>query len=122
MEQDEVDVGVLTHQSQNGAVVNVESKQRLANALLQHPHCATFAPSSKMASVLFFFFSVPSIYFRLSLCCFCVLNHSTGSPSAKQPAAQGTRSPAPKVHAGTFLSSGVKVSRQNLNAAVLSPS
>lgn len=55
MEQDEVDVGVLTHQSQNGAVVNVESKQRLANALLQHPHCATFAPSSKMASVLFFF-------------------------------------------------------------------
>ncbi|KAM4556865.1 YEATS domain-containing protein 2 [Fundulus diaphanus] len=32
---------------------------------------------------------------------------STGSPSAKQ--AQGTRSPAPKVHTGTFLSSGVKV-------------
>uniref|UniRef100_A0A8P4JWE9 YEATS domain-containing protein 2 n=1 Tax=Dicentrarchus labrax TaxID=13489 RepID=A0A8P4JWE9_DICLA len=35
---------------------------------------------------------------------------STGSPSAKQSAAQGTRSPAPKVHTGTFLSSGVKVS------------
>ncbi|XP_029687030.1 YEATS domain-containing protein 2 isoform X3 [Takifugu rubripes] len=34
---------------------------------------------------------------------------SAGSPSAKQPAAQGTRSPAPKVHTGTFLSSGVKV-------------
>ncbi|XP_035525961.1 YEATS domain-containing protein 2 isoform X2 [Morone saxatilis] len=34
---------------------------------------------------------------------------STGSPSAKQSAAQGTRSPAPKVHTGTFLSSGVKV-------------
>uniref|UniRef100_A0A673AQR7 YEATS domain-containing protein 2 n=1 Tax=Sphaeramia orbicularis TaxID=375764 RepID=A0A673AQR7_9TELE len=33
----------------------------------------------------------------------------TGSPSAKQSAAQGTRSPAPKVHTGTFLSSGVKV-------------
>uniref|UniRef100_H3DCV2 YEATS domain-containing protein 2 n=1 Tax=Tetraodon nigroviridis TaxID=99883 RepID=H3DCV2_TETNG len=33
---------------------------------------------------------------------------SAGSPSAKQPAAQGTRSPAPKVHTGTFLSSGVK--------------
>lgn len=32
---------------------------------------------------------------------------STGSPSAKQ--AQGARSPAPKVHTGTFLSSGVKV-------------
>uniref|UniRef100_A0A1A8RAH9 YEATS domain-containing protein 2 n=2 Tax=Nothobranchius TaxID=28779 RepID=A0A1A8RAH9_9TELE len=32
---------------------------------------------------------------------------STGSPSAKQ--AQGTRSPAPKVHTGTLLSSGVKV-------------
>uniref|UniRef100_A0A1A7YJJ0 YEATS domain-containing protein 2 n=1 Tax=Iconisemion striatum TaxID=60296 RepID=A0A1A7YJJ0_9TELE len=32
---------------------------------------------------------------------------STGSPSAKQ--AQGTRSPAPKVHSGTLLSSGVKV-------------
>ncbi|XP_061588150.1 YEATS domain-containing protein 2 isoform X1 [Cololabis saira] len=32
---------------------------------------------------------------------------STGSPSAKQ--VQGTRSPAPKVHSGTFLSSGVKV-------------
>ncbi|GAA6234792.1 YEATS domain-containing protein 2 isoform X1 [Lates japonicus] len=34
---------------------------------------------------------------------------STGSPSAKQSAAQGARSPAPKVHTGTFLSSGVKV-------------
>ncbi|KAM9845226.1 YEATS domain-containing protein 2 [Aulostomus maculatus] len=34
---------------------------------------------------------------------------STGSPSAKQSAAQGTRSPAPKVHTGTFLSSGMKV-------------
>ncbi|XP_072219366.1 YEATS domain-containing protein 2 isoform X2 [Leuresthes tenuis] len=32
---------------------------------------------------------------------------STGSHSTKQ--AQGTRSPAPKVHTGTFLSSGVKV-------------
>ncbi|XP_047224658.1 YEATS domain-containing protein 2 isoform X3 [Girardinichthys multiradiatus] len=32
---------------------------------------------------------------------------ATGSPSAKQ--AQGTRSPAPKVHTGTFLSSGLKV-------------
>ncbi|XP_077415185.1 YEATS domain-containing protein 2 isoform X2 [Vanacampus margaritifer] len=34
---------------------------------------------------------------------------SAGSPSAKQSAAQGTRSPAPKVHTGTFLSSGMKV-------------
>ncbi|KAI1883002.1 hypothetical protein AGOR_G00240740 [Albula goreensis] len=37
---------------------------------------------------------------------------STGSPTAKQTAVtqgQGTRSPAPKVHAGSFLSSGVKV-------------
>ncbi|XP_042163574.1 YEATS domain-containing protein 2 isoform X4 [Oncorhynchus tshawytscha] len=35
---------------------------------------------------------------------------STGSPTAKQSvAAQGTRSPAPKVHTGSFLSSGVKV-------------
>ncbi|XP_037314633.2 YEATS domain-containing protein 2 isoform X1 [Pungitius pungitius] len=34
---------------------------------------------------------------------------STGSPSSKQSAAQGTRSPAPKVHTGTFLSSGMKV-------------
>ncbi|XP_029309858.1 YEATS domain-containing protein 2 isoform X2 [Cottoperca gobio] len=34
---------------------------------------------------------------------------STGSPSAKQSVAQGARSPAPKVHTGTFLSSGVKV-------------
>ncbi|XP_056149245.1 YEATS domain-containing protein 2 [Lampris incognitus] len=34
---------------------------------------------------------------------------STGSPSAKQSAAQGPRSPAPKVHTGSFLSSGVKV-------------
>nr|XP_046264608.1 YEATS domain-containing protein 2 isoform X2 [Scatophagus argus] len=34
---------------------------------------------------------------------------STGSPSAKPSATQGTRSPAPKVHTGTFLSSGVKV-------------
>uniref|UniRef100_UPI003AADC286 YEATS domain-containing protein 2 n=1 Tax=Centroberyx gerrardi TaxID=166262 RepID=UPI003AADC286 len=34
---------------------------------------------------------------------------STGSPSAKHSAAQGTRSPAPKVHTGSFLSSGVKV-------------
>ncbi|XP_008332108.1 YEATS domain-containing protein 2 [Cynoglossus semilaevis] len=34
---------------------------------------------------------------------------STGSSSAKQSAAQGTRSPAPKVHTGTLLSSGVKV-------------
>uniref|UniRef100_A0AAQ5YWM0 YEATS domain-containing protein 2 n=1 Tax=Amphiprion ocellaris TaxID=80972 RepID=A0AAQ5YWM0_AMPOC len=30
------------------------------------------------------------------------------SPSTKQSAVQGTRSPAPKVHTGTFLSSGVK--------------
>ncbi|XP_029380366.1 YEATS domain-containing protein 2 isoform X2 [Echeneis naucrates] len=34
---------------------------------------------------------------------------STGSTSAKQSAAQGTRSPAPKLHTGTLLSSGVKV-------------
>ncbi|KAM8850068.1 YEATS domain-containing protein 2 isoform 2-T3 [Spinachia spinachia] len=34
---------------------------------------------------------------------------STGSPSSKQSAAQGARSPAPKVHTGTFLSSGMKV-------------
>ncbi|XP_052319972.1 YEATS domain-containing protein 2 isoform X4 [Oncorhynchus keta] len=35
---------------------------------------------------------------------------STGSPTAKQSvAAQVTRSPAPKVHTGSFLSSGVKV-------------
>uniref|UniRef100_UPI0037E7BD57 YEATS domain-containing protein 2 n=1 Tax=Semicossyphus pulcher TaxID=241346 RepID=UPI0037E7BD57 len=34
---------------------------------------------------------------------------SAGSPSAKQSAAHGTRSPAPKVHTSTFLSSGVKV-------------
>uniref|UniRef100_A0A3Q3JRY1 YEATS domain-containing protein 2 n=1 Tax=Monopterus albus TaxID=43700 RepID=A0A3Q3JRY1_MONAL len=34
---------------------------------------------------------------------------STGSPSAKQSVPQGTRSPAPKVHTGTFLSSGMKV-------------
>ncbi|KAM9322687.1 YEATS domain-containing protein 2 isoform 2-T2 [Pholidichthys leucotaenia] len=34
---------------------------------------------------------------------------STGSPSVKQSAAQGPRSPAPKVHTGTLLSSGVKV-------------
>ncbi|XP_061653816.1 YEATS domain-containing protein 2 isoform X2 [Phyllopteryx taeniolatus] len=34
---------------------------------------------------------------------------SAGSPSAKQSTAQGTRSPAPKVHTGTFLSSGMKV-------------
>ncbi|XP_063742700.1 YEATS domain-containing protein 2 isoform X2 [Eleginops maclovinus] len=34
---------------------------------------------------------------------------STGSPSAKQSVAQGARSPAPKVHSGTFLSSGMKV-------------
>ncbi|KAM9428951.1 YEATS domain-containing protein 2-like isoform 2-T2 [Salvelinus alpinus] len=35
---------------------------------------------------------------------------STGSPTAKQSVAtQGTRSPAPKVHTGSFLSSGVKV-------------
>uniref|UniRef100_A0A8C2X419 YEATS domain-containing protein 2 n=1 Tax=Cyclopterus lumpus TaxID=8103 RepID=A0A8C2X419_CYCLU len=34
---------------------------------------------------------------------------STGIPSAKQSVAQGTRSPAPKVHTGTFLSSGMKV-------------
>ncbi|XP_058470687.1 YEATS domain-containing protein 2 isoform X1 [Solea solea] len=34
---------------------------------------------------------------------------STGSPSAKQSVAQGTRSPAPKVHTGTLLSSGMKV-------------
>uniref|UniRef100_A0A8D0CNL5 YEATS domain-containing protein 2 n=1 Tax=Sander lucioperca TaxID=283035 RepID=A0A8D0CNL5_SANLU len=33
---------------------------------------------------------------------------STGSPTAKQSVAQGARSPAPKVHTGTFLSSGVK--------------
>lgn len=37
-----------------------------------------------------------------------------GSSSAKQCAAQGTRSPAPKVHTGTLLSSGVKVSLGNL--------
>ncbi|XP_026781170.3 YEATS domain-containing protein 2 [Pangasianodon hypophthalmus] len=35
---------------------------------------------------------------------------TTGSPSAKQSgAAQGARSPAPKVHSSSFLSSGVKV-------------
>ncbi|XP_067330550.1 YEATS domain-containing protein 2 isoform X2 [Channa argus] len=34
---------------------------------------------------------------------------STGSPSVKQSAAQGTRSPGPKVHTGTLHSSGVKV-------------
>ncbi|XP_077471484.1 YEATS domain-containing protein 2 [Stigmatopora argus] len=34
---------------------------------------------------------------------------SAGSPSAKQSATQGSRSPAPKVHTGTFLSSGMKV-------------
>ncbi|XP_064849458.1 YEATS domain-containing protein 2-like [Oncorhynchus masou masou] len=35
---------------------------------------------------------------------------NSGSPTAKQSvAAQGTRSPAPKVHTGSFLSSGVKV-------------
>ncbi|XP_037132091.1 YEATS domain-containing protein 2 isoform X1 [Syngnathus acus] len=34
---------------------------------------------------------------------------SAGSPSAKQSAAQGTRSPAPKIHTGTLLSSGMKV-------------
>lgn len=51
--------------------------------------------------------------FHALLCCFCV-NYSTGSPSAKQSAAQGTRSPAPKVHTGTFLSSGVKVSSKSL--------
>ncbi|XP_062374683.1 YEATS domain-containing protein 2 [Sardina pilchardus] len=35
---------------------------------------------------------------------------TTGSPTAKQSAAaHGTRSPAPKVHTGGFLSSGVKV-------------
>ncbi|KAM3866478.1 YEATS domain-containing protein 2 [Diretmus argenteus] len=34
---------------------------------------------------------------------------STGSPSVKQSAGQGTRSPAPKVHTGSFLSSGMKV-------------
>uniref|UniRef100_A0A3Q1IK81 YEATS domain-containing protein 2 n=1 Tax=Anabas testudineus TaxID=64144 RepID=A0A3Q1IK81_ANATE len=34
---------------------------------------------------------------------------STGSPAVKQSAAQGTRSPGPKVHTGTFLPSGVKV-------------
>ncbi|KAL3055084.1 hypothetical protein OYC64_017901 [Pagothenia borchgrevinki] len=34
---------------------------------------------------------------------------STGSPSAKQSVVQGARSPAPKLHSGTFLSSGVKV-------------
>ncbi|KAM6990276.1 LOW QUALITY PROTEIN: YEATS domain-containing protein 2 [Tautogolabrus adspersus] len=34
---------------------------------------------------------------------------SAGSPSAKQSAAHGSRSPAPKVHTGTFLSSGMKV-------------
>ncbi|CAN9502698.1 unnamed protein product [Ophioblennius macclurei] len=33
----------------------------------------------------------------------------SGSPSSKQSAAPGARSPAPKVHAGAFLSSGVKV-------------
>lgn len=54
MELDEVDVGVLTHPSQNAVVVNVESKQGLAEALLRHPHCATFAPRSTVASGLFF--------------------------------------------------------------------
>ncbi|XP_068455064.1 YEATS domain-containing protein 2-like, partial [Clinocottus analis] len=34
---------------------------------------------------------------------------SAGSPSAKQSVGQGARSPAPKVHTGTFLSSGMKV-------------
>ncbi|XP_056277015.1 YEATS domain-containing protein 2 isoform X2 [Pseudoliparis swirei] len=34
---------------------------------------------------------------------------STGITSAKQSVAQGTRSPAPKVHTGTFFSSGMKV-------------
>ncbi|XP_010793664.1 YEATS domain-containing protein 2 isoform X2 [Notothenia coriiceps] len=34
---------------------------------------------------------------------------STGSPSAKQSVAHGARSPAPKLHSGTFLSSGMKV-------------
>nr|XP_057922377.1 YEATS domain-containing protein 2 isoform X2 [Doryrhamphus excisus] len=34
---------------------------------------------------------------------------SAGSPSAKQSAAQGSRSPAPKIHTGSFLSSGMKV-------------
>ncbi|KAJ8274613.1 hypothetical protein COCON_G00092380 [Conger conger] len=36
---------------------------------------------------------------------------ASGSPTAKQTTAQGqgTRSPAPKMHAGSFLSSGVKV-------------
>ncbi|XP_041659049.1 YEATS domain-containing protein 2 isoform X3 [Cheilinus undulatus] len=34
---------------------------------------------------------------------------TAGSPSGKQSAAHGTRSPAPKVHTGTLLSSGVKV-------------
>lgn len=47
------------------------------------------------------------------------VNYSTGSPSAKQSAAQGARSPAPKVHTGTFLSSGVKVSWKSLNGVTL---
>ncbi|XP_061776150.1 YEATS domain-containing protein 2 isoform X2 [Nerophis ophidion] len=34
---------------------------------------------------------------------------SAGSPTSKQSAAQGTRSPAPKMHTATFLSSGMKV-------------
>ncbi|XP_010793665.1 YEATS domain-containing protein 2 isoform X3 [Notothenia coriiceps] len=33
----------------------------------------------------------------------------SGSPSAKQSVAHGARSPAPKLHSGTFLSSGMKV-------------
>lgn len=45
-----------------------------------------------------------------SQCITVILNPFTGSPSTKQSAAQGARSPAPKVHSGTFLPSGVKVS------------
>lgn len=60
MALDEVDVGVLTHRSQNGVTVNVESKQ-LANAL-EHPHWVTFAPGSTVASVLFLvYLSSPSV-------------------------------------------------------------
>lgn len=61
MELDEVDVGVLTHQTQNGFAVNVESKQRLAEAF-QHPHWATFAPGSTVPSVLFLvYLPTPSV-------------------------------------------------------------
>lgn len=58
------------------------------------------------ACVLFYF-----IYFFV-----CFL----GSPSAKQSgAAQGARSPAPKVHSGSFLSSGVKVREGKMGMWIL---